>query len=170
MNGFTRPARSTEFGFMEAMPALVLIVTLFFGANWVGEAADESDTIRSSHDRAMAIAMSSSNATQDVSFDALEPTGDFVPLPREIADIALRAASTPVADRAEYELEIRVTEMDTDGLLRRVEVRVGYDGQDGDRTRVQLATVRQDWDATHARSNNASPARSRRPSSTPIAS
>jgi len=145
MTGFTRAARSTDFGWMEALPAIVLIAALFFGGDWASEAADESDLGRSQRGQALAIAMVGTNDLMDVEFTRLEPTTGYVPMPA-----GLTSTTDASHDEGTYAVEVRITDLDVAGRLRRVEVRVGYEADSGERTWVETATVRQDWAASHA--------------------
>jgi len=145
MTGWTRAVRNDDFGWMEILPAIALIAALFFGGDWAGEAASEADADRALRGQAVVLAMTGSHALMDVAYWELEPTADFVPIPEELL------AGAPLADAdGDYAIEMRVSDIDTDGRLRRIEVRVGYDADEGERTWVGLTTVRQDWAVSQA--------------------
>jgi hypothetical protein len=145
----TRANRSMDFGLLEAVPAFVLIAALFVGGDWVGEAADDTDAQRAQHGHAIAMAMGSSNALMGVPFEELEPTEGFVPMPAHLVPSIAAPGEIDVTDPG-YAFEVRITDLDAQGRLRRLEVRVGYDAESGDRAWVGMATVRQDWAASHA--------------------
>ncbi len=152
MIGMTRAKTAGEFGWMQCLPAIALIGALFFGGDWAGDAAASNDAERDLHGGALSLAIHGSDALMTVAYDELEPTPGYVALPDEIA--------ASIADRdgeAAYAVEMRISNVDVDGRLRRVEVRVGYDAVEGERTWVETATVRQDWAAAHAESQRERP-------------
>ena len=153
MNGFVRASRSTDFGFMEVMPAVVLIVVLFLGGDWADEAATAADESRLLHGQAVAIAMINTQAAEKIDFHQLVPTDGYVPMASKTEDMPStesRTGGPDVYDAVQYDVEMRVTNLDTRGLLRRIEIRVGYDQEAGDRIWVGMATVRQGSESSRA--------------------
>ena len=155
MTGFTRAARATNFSLMEAAPAIVLLVVLCLGGDWADEAADESGAEEALRGRALSIAMERTSAVAGLGFDDLQPTDGFTAVPAgllgmdQVDHATSENATGP--DAAGYDIEMRITNLDTAGQLRRIEIRVGYDHGSGERTWVGMATVRQDRTTLQAR-------------------
>jgi hypothetical protein len=146
MTGFSRATRASEFDMMQVLPAVVLVVVLLIGSDWVGEAAEEADAVRGLHGQALGIAMLQANDAMHVEFEQLVPTPEFVAMP----PVEL-SANDDGTDVIRYHVERRVSNLDHSGSLRRIEVRVGYQqAETGERTWVEIATVRQDWETAQA--------------------
>lgn len=147
MTGFSRATRASDFDMMQVLPAVVLVVVLLIGGDWVGEAADEADAFRELHGQALGIAMVQANVAMQVDFDELAPTPEFVALPH----VELSKPGDEAAAPIRYAVERRVSNLDTAGSLRRIEIRVGYEQvETGEHTWVEIATVRQDWETAQA--------------------
>lgn len=153
MIGFDRSRASKDFGFMDALPAFVLIGALFFGGDWLGAETQANETRRGAHDRAMAIAIVGTNAAMEIDLSMLEPTDGFVPAPPAIAEGALVADETSDGAQA-FDVEMRVTSIDSVEFVRRIEVRVAYATGTGDTRAVSMETTRQDQEAAHARARS----------------
>jgi len=124
MTGFSRATRASDFDMMQVLPAVVLVVVLLMGGDWVGEAAEQADTQRALHGQALGIAMVQANEAMHADFATLEPTAAYVPLTR-----------VSLAGDGE----------DADGAST-----LGYEDRDGERTWVEIATVRQDLKTAQA--------------------
>lgn len=146
MIGTNTRDRSTEFSFIHAFPALVLMFAIFVGGDWAADAKDEVDAARFDHGRAVMVALNGSNAAMELDFDDLAPTAGFVAPPPQLR----KAALGDDLEGEGFDLEVRITDLDGQGTMRRVELRVGYDTASGERGSVAMATVRNDWKVSHA--------------------
>lgn len=148
MTGFSRATRPSEFDMMQVLPAVVLVVVLLLGGDWVGQAAEEADAERALHGQAVGIAMVQANEAMSAEFATLKPTDAYVPLASMSHFEA--ANETDEASPIVYEIERRISNLDALGSMRRIEIRVGYVARDGERTWVEIATVRQDLKTAQA--------------------
>jgi len=130
----------------EVIPVVVLFACLFFGGDWIGEVSDELEAERALHGHALAIAMGQANTAMTTEYERLQPTLDFV-----------RAETGPVVvDGLVYDVELRITDLDGLGHLRRIDVRVAYERGEGERALVETRTVRQAPMTSHARTGSPS--------------
>jgi len=148
MTGLSRATRASDVDMMQVLPAVVLVVVLLIGGDWVGEAAEQADAQRALHGQALSIAMVQANEAMHADFATLEPTAAYVPLSR--VSLTGDGEDADGASPLGYEVERRVTNLDAAGSLRRIEIRVGYEQLDGERTWVEIATVRQDLETAQA--------------------
>jgi hypothetical protein len=147
MTGFTRATRASDFDMMQVLPAVVLVMVLLIGGDWVGEAADEAEAFRALHGQALGIAMMEADAAMKTEFEQLAPSAEFVAMP----PVEMSAGDDAQDELVRYEVERRVSNLDAAGSLRRIEIRVGYQqAETGERTWVEIATVRQDWETAQA--------------------
>ena len=71
--------RQHGYSVAEFTASLALVAVVVFGADWMGETAQSATSSRETRSQALAIAQSQSQVAQNLAYDRLAPTTDFVP-------------------------------------------------------------------------------------------
>ncbi len=143
--------RTGGFSVTEFSACLALVAMVVFGADWVSGSPDAAPQSTETRSQAFAIAQGQSNVAHQIDFARVTETPDFVPAPwvnqpgyalGEVPVEFFGDTIDPEAAPEIYDVEVRVTNLDRSGHMRRIELRVGYDRSSGGRGWVTVETVR----------------------------